>query len=75
MPGIGTTHVEATYLAWLDVQALDLPDPLQFFENAGVGMSPGEQFDGEGFIRLNFACPRSTLEIACDRIAAAIAGR
>ncbi len=68
IPGIGMSPVEATYLAWLDVSALKLNDAMGFFEDAGVGMSDGAQFDGEGFMRLNFACPRETLIKACDRL-------
>ncbi len=72
MPGISMSPVEATYLAWLDVSGLKLNDPMGFFESAGVGLSPGSQFDGDGYMRLNFACPRKTLEEACDRIETAI---
>ena len=72
IPGITMNRVEATYLAWLDVRQLHLDDPLHFFEAAGVGLSDGEQFDGAGFMRLNFGCPRAFLEAACDRIDKAI---
>jgi cysteine-S-conjugate beta-lyase len=72
IPGISVNHVEATYLAWLDVRALQLDDAASFFEAAGVGLSDGAQFDGEGFLRLNFGCPRSVLETACDRMYSAV---
>ena len=68
IPGISMSPVEATYLAWLDVSQLALADAMSFFEDAGVGFSDGAQFDGEGFMRFNFACPRETLIEACDRI-------
>jgi cystathionine beta-lyase len=71
--GINLSPVEATYLAWLDVSALGLNDPMAFFEAAGVGLSDGTQFEGPGFMRLNFACARETLVEACDRIETAIA--
>ncbi len=74
IPGISMSPVEATYLAWLDVSALRLNDAQNFFESAGVGLSDGAQFDGEGYMRLNFACPRETLAEACDRIEAAVEG-
>jgi len=74
IPGISVSPVEATYLAWLDVSALKLNDASIFFESAGVGLSDGAEFDGEGFMRLNFACARETLVEACDRIEAAVAG-
>ena len=68
IPGISMSPVEATYLAWLDVSQLALADAMSFFEDAGVGFSDGAQFDGKGFMRFNFACPRETLIEACDRI-------
>jgi cystathionine beta-lyase len=67
--------VEGTYLAWLDVRQLRLNDPQNFFESAGVGLCPGSQYEGEGFMRLNFACPRKILVEACDRIEKAILDR
>ena len=70
--GISMSPVEATYLAWLDVSMLNLDDPMEFFESAGVGLSDGPQFDGQGYMRLNFACPLETLVEACDRIESAV---
>ncbi len=72
MPGVSMSPVEATYLAWLDVSGLKLNDAQGFFESAGVGLSDGGQFDGEGYMRLNFACPRETLANACDRMEKAL---
>lgn len=72
MPGMSMTHVEATYLAWIDTQATGLDDPVKFFEAAGVGLSDGREFDGPGFVRLNFGCPRSTLEEALRRMRKAL---
>ena len=69
---IEMNQVQGTYLAWLDVRKLGLNDPQDFFESAGVGMSPGSQYEGLGFMRLNFACPRTLLVEACDRIERAI---
>ena len=72
IPGIKMNKVEATYLAWLDVRGLKLDDALSFFEEAGVGLSDGEDFGGPGFMRLNFGCPRAILTEAWDRIAWAV---
>ncbi len=66
--GITTTHVEATYLAWLDVRALGSEDPAAHCVAAGVGLSDGRAFGTPGFLRLNFGCPRSTLETALRRL-------
>ena len=73
MPGISMSHVEATYLAWLDIRATGLNEPGRFFEEAGVGLSDGRDFGGPGFVRLNFGCPRSILEKALGRMHAALA--
>lgn len=71
-PSITMAEVEATYLAWLNVEALGLKDSASHFENHGVGLSDGREFGGPGYLRLNFGCPRSILEEACDRIEAGI---
>jgi cystathionine beta-lyase len=70
--GISMAPVEATYLAWLDVRALELQEPQRFFEAAGVGLQDGRDFDGPGFLRLNFGCPRALLQRALERMAAAL---
>ena len=65
-------HLEATYLAWIDVSALALEDPYQFFLDAGVGVSDGKDFGNSNYLRLNFGCPKSTLEEAVTRIETAL---
>lgn len=73
LPGIRTTVPEATYLSWLDCRALHLePNPYDFYlEKAKVALTNGLDFGegGQGFVRLNFGCPRSTLQEALHRIA------
>jgi cystathionine beta-lyase len=73
IPGLQLGPIEATYLAWIDISALELDKPMAFFEDAGVGLSPGRDFGDRGYMRLNFACPRSRVEKAIDRIRLAIA--
>ncbi len=68
IPNLSMNHIEATYLAWIDARQLDVPNPHRFFEDAGVGLSNGKDFDADGFVRLNFGCPRSTLEEGLKRI-------
>jgi len=42
IPGVKIeAPIEATYLSWLNVAALDLANPVKFFEAAGVGLSDG----------------------------------
>uniref|UniRef100_UPI0011A4CE2E MalY/PatB family protein n=1 Tax=Geobacter argillaceus TaxID=345631 RepID=UPI0011A4CE2E len=75
LPGLSTTHLEATYLAWIDTRETGLTDPGRFFEAAGVGLSDGREFDGNGFVRLNFGCPRPLLQQALQRMRDALAAR
>ena len=76
MPEIGCQRPEGTYLAWLDCRELDIGDePAKFFrEEARVALNEGAQFGtgGEGFVRLNFGCPRATLTEALERLKAAV---
>jgi cystathionine beta-lyase len=77
LPGITVRRPEATYLAWLDCREAGLPDtPHKFFlEQVHVALNDGAMFGpgGEGFVRLNFACPRSTLMEGLERMRKAVA--
>jgi cystathionine beta-lyase len=77
LPDVRVTHVEATYLAWLDVRALEGrgmsgPQAARACLEAGLALSPGADFGDPGFLRLNFACPRSTLQEALRRLRVAL---
>ena len=72
IPGLAMGPVEATYLAWIDASGLGVDNPARLFEQAGVGLSDGAEFDGPGFVRLNFGCPRPTLEQAVERMSWAV---
>ena len=76
LPQIGMPNPEGTYLAWLDCRRLDLkPNPYEFFlTQAKVALNDGHAFGigGEGFVRLNYGCPRKTLAEALDRMNNAI---
>jgi cystathionine beta-lyase len=62
MPGrLTLAPVEGTYLAWIDLRNAGLDEPVRFFEEAGVGLQDGREFDGPGFVRMNFGCPRAVL--------------
>jgi len=74
-PGVKMFLPEATYLAWLDCRGLNLENPHEFFLNrARVAFNDGASFGkgGEGFVRVNFGCPRKTLEEALARCTAAL---
>ncbi len=69
--GLRMQHVEATYLAWIDVRALGLEQPQAHFEAHGIGLSDGKDFGAPGWLRLNFGCPTSILDEALQRLATA----
>lgn len=68
MPGLLLQPIEATYLAWIDCSQLAVDNPHAFFEQAGVGLSPGLDFGNRHFVRLNFGCRRELLSQALDRM-------
>jgi len=78
LPGLRTTLPEASYLAWLDCREAGIgDDPYgHFLQRARLALSDGRRFGpgGEGFVRLNFACPRSILDAALARMAQSIPG-
>lgn len=75
LPGVTMTHIEATYLAWLDISALRLPNAHAFFEQHGLGFSDGAPFGAPAntHVRLNFGCTRATLVEALARLQRAVA--
>jgi len=77
LPMLASTVPDATYLAWIDCRAAGIAgNPYQFFlREARVALNDGATFGpgGEGFVRLNFGCPRSTLLEALARMATALA--
>jgi cystathionine beta-lyase len=75
LPGLSMAPVEATCLGWIDARGLEVDDPQRFFEGAGVGLSPGHQFGGEGFVRFNFGCSGSMLNEGLARMRGAVEGR
>ncbi len=79
LPGIKVWSPQGTYLAWLDCREAKLePNPYTFFlEHARVACNDGATFGkgGEGFIRFNFGCPRSTMEAALNRMQKALIAR
>jgi cysteine-S-conjugate beta-lyase len=78
LPGITVSPMEGTYLAWLDCREAGITGtPSEFFlKQARVGLNDGAWFGsgGDGFVRLNFGCPRATLTEALERMAGALGG-
>ena len=73
-PELAHASPEATYLAWIDCNALPLPERASklFLDRAQVALHCGHQFSdpGLGCVRLNFATSRSILEAIIDRVVA-----
>lgn len=77
IPQVKVIQPEGTYLVWLDFRSLGLsPKELESLmrDKAKVALDEGYIFGtgGEGFERINIACPRSTLEEGLTRIAQAV---
>lgn len=73
MPQLTVTRLEGTYLVWVDCRRLGLTseelcrrllDEQHLWLNEGTMYGAG----GEGFVRINIACPRSRLEEALERL-------
>lgn len=69
------TPLEGTYLPWVDITATGLSSQEYadlLLQNAKVWVNPGTMYgpqSGEGYIRLNIACPKALLLEALNRIA------
>ncbi|MFQ5980841.1 MAG: MalY/PatB family protein [Candidatus Heimdallarchaeota archaeon] len=76
LPTVSVIEPQGTYLVWLDFREYDLdPKDLEkkMREEAKVLLDSGYQFGpgGEGFARINIACPLSILTEGLERIAKA----
>ncbi|MBS3781947.1 MAG: pyridoxal phosphate-dependent aminotransferase [Candidatus Thermoplasmatota archaeon] len=77
IPKVEVVDPEGTFLLWMDFKELELePEELDelMLDEAKVALNNGAWFgeSGKGFMRLNFACPRSTLKEGLERIKSAI---
>jgi cystathionine beta-lyase len=79
LPAARVLPLEATYLAWIDLRRLDMSDEevRTRLLDAGVWLDEGRKFGsgGEGFQRLNLACPRFVLDRAVDGMVRALGGK
>lgn len=73
-PGASFKVPEATYLAWVDLHALSLPnDYVERLKNEGrVEVKAGLDFgkDCAQYVRINVACPRAILKEGLERMTA-----
>jgi cystathionine beta-lyase len=77
LPAVRLCPLEGTYLAWLDMRGLGMSDDEiagRLRGRAAVRLDEGRKFGagGNGFQRMNLACPRVLLQQALERIAAAL---
>jgi cystathionine beta-lyase len=77
LPQLCVIHPEALYLIWIDCRALGLdPQGLKrlLYNEANVYLEQGSTYgpEGDGFVRINIACPRTILEMALARIQVAV---
>ena len=76
IPQIKTTRPQSTYLLWMDMRDLPVESDLLDFCTATAKIAPtdGTFFGsaGEGFVRLNFGCPRATLAEGLERLKTAV---
>lgn len=75
LPRVKVSPLEGTYLVWLDFRGWDLnPKALREFliEKAHLGLHDGPTFGsgGQGFQRMNIACPRQVLRNALEQLRA-----
>lgn len=75
LPELQMAAPEATYLGWINASKLDVASPMDYFEQHGLGFSPGHDFGDDNFVRFNFGCTRATLEQAVARLQQAVAAR
>ena len=77
LPSVGITRLEGTYLVWLDIRPLGLSSDEAtdlILRKGKVLVNSGTMYGaaGEGFIRVNIACPRFQLHLALEGIADAL---
>ena len=77
LPDIALIEPEGTYLVWLDLRKLGLTEQQQrqlIVQDAKLWLDTGTLFGqgGEGFERINIACPRTTIKQAMQRLEHAV---
>ena len=79
LPEAKLTPIEASYLAWVDMKAYGLTNEELYRRSVEKLVLPlsgnffGEEA-GEGFMRINFGCPRAQLLLGIERFADAVKG-
>lgn len=79
LPLVEVIRLEGTYLAWVDIRGLGMSSGAvteKLLHNGHVFVSEGTLYGkdaGEGYIRINLACPRAVLKEGLNRIVRALA--
>lgn len=75
LPQLPVTHLEGTYLAWVDCKALGCASSTELeerlLEEARIWLNCGDMYDPQGssYMRINLACPRAVLLEGLERLA------
>ncbi|MBO5772624.1 MAG: PatB family C-S lyase [Clostridia bacterium] len=76
LPQAVVCDCQATYLLWVDLTAYSTDNSFlrTKISKAGVYLEFGDEFveNGDGFARINVACPKSVLKTALERIVSAL---
>ena len=75
IPQIKLVPSEATYLLWLDCTSLKMDSrelAKHIRKTTGLYLSNGAQYGGEGFLRMNIACPKTLLNDGLERLRTAV---
>jgi cysteine-S-conjugate beta-lyase len=65
--------LDATYLAWIKYDGQVDGGIEKYLASFGLGVSPGEQFDGDGYVRINFGTQKANVEKAVEVLKKAFA--
>lgn len=77
LPDFPVVKLEGTYLVWVDCKKLGITSvelEEKLIREGGVWLNPGSMYgdSGEGFMRINIACPRAHLEEGLKRFEKAV---
>ncbi len=71
IPVLRPVRMEGTYLCWVDIRGTGMMAQTlcrQLIEKQHLMFNPGEMYGDSHYVRINMACPRSTLQEAMTRL-------
>lgn len=73
VPNVRITPWEGTFLLWVDFRNFGMTSKeiaAYLTKEYGIALGKGDSYgaSGEGFLRINIACPRKRLESLCDKL-------